>query len=303
MHRRHFVLGLSATLAAAPLQARDKAPPRYAGAIALEKLERQAGGRLGAFVFDPAGNRGFGWRGRERFAMCSTFKLSLAAMMLREVDAGRLNGAEVLPYAALDVLPNSPVSGAHAGEGGMTALVLAQAAQETSDNLAANLVLRRLGGPPALTQFWRSLGDEVSRLDRYETALNRVGPGEELDTTAPEAIASSVARFLLGDALSPASRDLLLGWMARTQTGLGRIRAGLPTGWRAGDKTGTAFIPGYSAKLNDIAVAFPPSGSPLIVTAFYEPAGDVQAGRPQDDAVLAAVGGIAADGKSWKLKR
>lgn len=303
MHRRHFVLGLSATIAATPLFAREKAPPRHAGAMALEKLERQAGGRLGAYVFDTGSGLGYGWRAGERFAMCSTFKLSLAALALREVDAGRLDPREILPYAALDVLPNSPVSGAHAGEGGMAVLALAEAAQKTSDNLAGNLVMARLGGPPGMTAFWRSLGDTVSRLDRIETALNAVAPGEEQDTTLPEAMARSVAQFTTGAVLTPASRDLLLGWMAATTTGLNRIRAGLPVGWRAGDKTGTAFIPGYSAKVNDVAVLFPPSGSPLIVSAFYEPAGDVQTGRPQDEAVLAAVGRIAADRKSWKLKR
>lgn len=303
MHRRHFVLGLSASLATAPLHAREKAPPRYAGVTALEKLERQAGGRLGAFVFDPAGNRGYGWRVSERFAMCSTFKLSLAAMALREVDAGRLDPNAVLPYAALDILPNSPVTGAHAGKGGLAALALAQAAQETSDNLAANLLMARLGGPPALTAFWRSLNDTVSRLDRTETALNAVAPGDERDTTSPEAIARSVAQFTVGPVLTPSSRDRLLGWMAGTRTGMNRIRAGLPLGWRSGDKTGTAYIDGLPAKLNDIAVAFQPSGAPLVIAVFYEPAGDVQTGRPQDEAVLAAVGRIAADGKSWKLKR
>ncbi|MEO0030581.1 MAG: class beta-lactamase [Pseudomonadota bacterium] len=305
MDRRLFLLGLTAA-SATPAFARPRppaAPPVFAGQNALEKLEARVGGRLGAFVLDPAGARGFGWRAGERFAQCSTFKLSLAALALREIDAGRLNGAEVLPYSVLDILPNSPVAEAHAGKADLTILGMIEGAQTTSDNLCANLVLRRLGGPAALTQFWRDMGDTTSRLDRYETDLNAVAPGEVQDTTSPEAIARSAATFLLGPVLSPASRQTLLGWMMATQTGLARIRAGVPPSWRAGDKTGTALIPGYSAKLNDIAVLYPPTGNPLVVTAFYEPPGDVQDMRPQDQAVLAEVGRIAADAKSWKPRR
>jgi beta-lactamase class A len=304
MNRRHFVTSLGAIAAASfASPAIAGKPRRAAGERALERLERKAGGRLGAHVFNPATGQSFGWRSGERFAMCSTFKLSLAALTLREIDAGRVNAQEVLPYAAIDLLPNSPVSGAHAGEGGMAVLDLAKAAQQTSDNLAANLVMKRLGGAAALTAFWRSLGDAMTSLDRYETDLNKVAPGQVQDTTSPEAMARSAAAFLLGDVLTPASRQMLLDWTATTATGLNRIRAGVPKGWRAGDKTGTAYFEGFSAKVNDVAVLIPPQGAALVVTAFYEPPGDVQDMRPQDEAVLAEVGRIAAHSRSWNLRR
>ena len=83
-----------------------------------------------------------------------------------------------------------------------------------------------------MTAFWRALGDPVSRLDRFETAMNLVPPGEERDTTSPEAMARSVARFVLGDVLTPASRASLRDWMERTATGSRRIRAALPAAAR-----------------------------------------------------------------------
>src|SRR5690606_22662400 len=130
----------------------------------LHDLEVQGGGRLGAFVLDPAGKRGFGWRQDERFAHCSSFKLSLAAMALAKADQGEVDLAEVLHWAQADLLPVSPVTMAHVGTG-LPIRELARAAQVTSDNTAANVLLRRFGGPQALTGFWRSLGDRVSRLD------------------------------------------------------------------------------------------------------------------------------------------
>lgn len=302
MDRRRFALGLAA-LTATPAFARPKKPQplkAFRGIQMLGKLERDVGGRLGAYVLDTGSGQGFGWREDALFGMCSTFKLSLAALVLREVDAGRLRADERLVWSVLDVLPNSPVTGAAAGPQGMGVVALAQAAQQTSDNLAANLLLERLGGPAALTAFWRSLGDQVSRLDRTETALNMVPAGEVRDTTSARAITGSVAQVVAGAVLSPASRDMLLRWMGETTTGLRRIRAGVPFDWRCGDKTGTGMAPGMASKINDLAVLFPPARAPLVATCFYEPADASQVIRPQDEAVLAAVGRIAADREAWR---
>ncbi|MGH6786892.1 MAG: class A beta-lactamase [Novosphingobium sp.] len=291
--RRKFALGAGAMALVGCAKAEVSAAGEAGAAARLAALEAP-GARLGAYVLDTGSGRGFGWRSRERFGMCSTFKLSLAAYCLREGDAGRLALGEVLRFGKADLLPNSPVTTANLAQGGMTIAALAEATQITSDNAAANLLLKRIGGPAAITRFWRELGDPHARLDRYEMAMNRVAPGEEHDTVTPEGIARSVAKFALGDVLAPTTRARLNDWMARTQTGLKRIRAALPPGWRGGDKTGTGSFSDLATKINDIAVLTPPGGrAPLVVAAFYEaplPFGDV---RDADQAVLARVGEVA----------
>lgn len=290
INRRAFTLGLAGLCAATAVPAAASAH----WSARLGAIERRAGGRLGAFVLDTGSGRACGWRAGERFAMCSTFKLSLAAFLLYEIDAGRVGPGEILFYAKADLLPNSPVTGANLDHGGLTVMALAEAAQKTSDNLAANLLLRRLGGPEALTAFWRSLGDRTSRLDRFETELNFVPSGDFRDTTAAEAMTRTAARFLTGPVLSPVSRGVLLRWMVDTTTGSRRIRAGLPAGWRGGDKTGTGMARGNPTKINDIAILIPSGGTaPLVVTAFYEPPGDPQEVQPEHEAVLARVGALA----------
>ena len=296
--RRGFALG-GALVVLAGCAARSSSPASdeaqtAAARAALSQIEAAHGGRLGAFVLDTGSGTSFGFRQGERFGMCSTFKLSLAALVLREADAGRLDLDEVMHFVAADLLPHSPVTGEHVAQGGMTVAALAEAAQLTSDNLAANLLLRRVGGPEALTRFWRDLGDTTSRADRYEPAMNLVPPGEVRDTVTPEGIARSAAKFVLGDVLAPASRARLNDWMARTETGKRRIRAGLPADWRGGDKTGTGATPAMANKYNDIAVLFPPDGrAPLVVTAFYEADGFYDDTRPQDEAALRQVGEVA----------
>jgi beta-lactamase class A len=146
---------------------------------------------------------------------------------------------------------------------------LARATQITSDNPAANILLRNLGGPAGLTAFWRSIGDEVSRLDRYEPEMNVVPPAEFRDTTTPAAMARTVAKIVYGDVLPEAERAELKGWMVATETGLKRVRAGLPEGWVAGDKTGSSGLIGTEYNYIDIGFAEGPKGQPPLTFACY----------------------------------
>src|SRR5690606_3946193 len=107
----------------------------------------------------------------------------------------------------------SPVTEKHAGGRGMTLGALCDAAVTMSDNTAGNLLLESLGGPEGLTAFFRSLGDDVSRLDRWEPDLNNVPPGDPRDTTTPAAMLRSLQKVVLGDALSQTSRQRLADWL------------------------------------------------------------------------------------------
>ena len=49
---------------------------------------------------------------------------------------------------------------------GMTIAELCKAAITLSDNTAGNLLLASIGGPKGFTDFARSLGDKMTRLDR-----------------------------------------------------------------------------------------------------------------------------------------
>lgn len=287
--RRTLVASLGATFA---LPAFGKL--RLSSASALAAFETKSGGRLGVAILETATGRVTGYRTDERFGMCSTFKLPLAAVALHEIDAGRLRGETMLSFEEIDLAPNSPVTRANLAKGGMTVLDLAKATQQFSDNTAANLLIRQLGGPTGFTSKLRALGDPASRLDRYEPAMNLVLPGEVHDTTTPRGMAMGMRAYLLGRALKPATRALLIGWMIDTKTGTRRLRAGFPAGWRAGDKTGSSWNETAMVdKINDIAIVWPSRRAPIIVTAYLDGATMSQSIRPQDEAILAEVGRIA----------
>jgi beta-lactamase class A len=227
-------------------------------------IEAALGGRVGVFAVDTGDGTGMSHRADERFAMCSTFKWLLAAFVLSQVDQDEISLDERLSYGPSDLLDYAPVAKAHVDTGWLSVETLCRASVTISDNTAANLLLHRVGGPSELTSFLRQTGDTVTRLDRNEPELNTNLPGDERDTTTPRAMAGSMNRLLVGDVLSARSRDMLQQWLKDSTTGLERLRAGLPSGWIAGDKTGT----GVNGAANDVAIAWPPNGSPILIASY-----------------------------------
>jgi beta-lactamase class A len=294
LYRRGLVLATAAAPFVFAVGARAAPSNRRLDAVSsLRKLEvGQA--RLGVCLLDTATGEFTGNRIDERFAFCSTFKLPLVAACLREADRGRLDLTEVLPYSKSDLLSWAPVTGKHVAQGGLSVGVLAQAAQELSDGTAANLLVKRLGGPAAVTAKFREMGDPVTRLDRYEPDLGLVLSGDLRDTTTPLAMAQLVQRITTGSLLSEYSRRRLLGWMENTRTGARRLRAGLPVEWRSGNKTGTGRAEGTTNKCNDVAITFPPKRSPIVVATYFDSGEYTPQVEERHEAVVAEVGRIAA---------
>ena len=293
--RREFLMApfAAAALLASPTGAVPATTRRFDAAARLQSLEvGQA--RLGVCFLDTATGEVSGNRMEERFALCSTFKLALVAACLREADQGRLDLSQVLTYSEADLLPWAPVTRKNLAEGGMSIVALAQAAQELSDGVAANLLVKRLGGPAAVTAKFRDMGDTVTRLDRYEPDLGLVLSADLRDTTSPLAMAHLVRRITTGDLLQSGSRERLLQWMKNTDTGPNRLRAGLPAEWSTGNKTGTGRAEGTTNKCNDVAITFPPGRPPIIIAAYFDSGEYTAQTEPRHEAVLAEVGRIAA---------
>jgi len=284
MRRRTFVMALT-LMNVVPPAARAAASSGAAERIAA--LEVRSAGRLGVFAQDTANGATIAYRDAERFAMCSTFKMLLTGAVLARIDRGVERLDRRISYTMNDLLPYAPVTAQHVGVGSMTVEALCAAAIEVSDNTAANLLLRSVGGPAAVTRFARSIGDMRTRLDRTEPDLNTAIPGDPRDTTTPRAMAGTLRSLTVGTVLSASSRSRLRDWLHATRTGDNRLRAGLPRSWFSGDKTGT----GDHGATNDIAVSWPPRRAPIVIAAYFT---DSPRSLDARSAVLAQVGHIVA---------
>ncbi|MEU5433648.1 class A beta-lactamase [Streptomyces sp. NPDC020719] len=283
--RTVLATGAGAALAAVSLAAPARAASPATGAAdrvtrQLRALEREHGARLGAYAHDTATGRTVVYRADERFPMCSVFKTLGAAAVLRDLDRDGEFLARRIHYTAQDVKDSgySPITREPENlSGGMTVAELCEYAITYSDNTAANLLLRELGGPTAVTRFCRSTGDRITRLDRWEPELNSAEPWRETDTTTPRAIARTYARLVLGDALVHHDRRLLTEWLLANTTSGERLRAGLPADWRVADKTGG----GDYGVNNNVGIAWPPRRPPVVLAVLTtKPAQDAVADNP-----------------------
>ncbi len=261
---------------------------------AFAELEKASGGRLGICAFDVQTGKYNGHRIDERFAMCSTFKLPLAAFVFNEIKAGRLDKNLIVPLDATGLKVYSPIVQEALKVGKINIVDAAKAAQISSDNIAANAILNHLGGPSFYTKKMREIGDEVTRLDAIEPMMNVFKNGDIENSTTPIAMAHTLQKILTKEYVGDEYYDVLIGWMKETQTGLKRLRAGLPNDWVVGDKTGTGINDGYPNRYNDVALAFLPNGKQVIITSYFESDKYYKDIRDEDQETLKRAAEIAA---------
>ncbi|WP_447775965.1 class A beta-lactamase [Variovorax boronicumulans] len=263
IQRRALLLAVAATPLAGACSAWPKKGAQAEAGAQLAELERACGGRLGVAGFHTGSGARLQHRAHERFPLCSTFKLVLAAAVLeRSATDASLLGRRI-SVGKGDLVSHSPVAEKHLATG-MTVNEMCAATMQYSDNAAANLLLKVLGGPAAVTAFARRIGDTTFRLDRTEPELNTAIPGDPRDTTTPAAMSDTVQRLALGDALGAPQREQMREWLLGNTTSTERFLAGVPAGWRVGDKTGA----GSYGTTNDVGVLWPPSGAPLVLSVY-----------------------------------
>ncbi|GAB4222774.1 MAG: class A beta-lactamase BlaA [Gammaproteobacteria bacterium] len=247
----------------------------------LAALETSAQGHLGVFAIDTSTNTYFQYQAQQRFPVGSTAKVMAVAAILKTSMEQKNLLNQTIHYTKNDLVTYSPITQKHVATG-MTLAELCKAAITLSDNSAMNLIMKKLGGPAAVTKFARTIDDTQFRLDRWETALNSAIPGDARDTSTPAAMAQSLKKLALGNILAQSTRDLLQTWLKNNTTGNERIRAGVPKNWVVGDKTGTSSY----GTTNDIGIIWPPHCSPLVVAIYFTQAN--KEATPRSDVIAKA---------------
>lgn len=230
----------------------------------VDRIERQLDARVGFAAYDLETGQRWEYNADQLFAMSSTFKTLACASLLQRVDEGNEQLERRVKVSASDIVTYSPVTEAYADNREISLFELCEATMTTSDNTAANLILQAIGGPQAVTEFVRELGDSVTRLDRWETELNEATPHDERDTSTPNAMVSNLEKLVVGNALSPQSKNQLREWLVNNEVADGLFRSHMPDEWVIGDRTGAG---GFGSR-SITAVIWPPEREPTIV-AFY----------------------------------
>ncbi len=261
-----------------PAQAASSALTAY-----LQQQESQLNARIGMAVVDAQGTPVFGWRENERFPLTSTFKVLTCAALLDQLHKKHGSLEERVSLQPTELLDYSPIAKDYLPPETISLRKLCSAAVSYSDNTAANRLLTWLGGPAAVTQFMRSLDDNVTRLDRTEPTLNMATPGDVRDTTTPHHIVRSLRLLLASDVLTQIDRATLDNWMREDKVADALLRSTLPEGWAIADKTGAG---GYGSRAI-IAAVYPPHKPPFYVAIYIT---QTTASMKTADAVIAEIG-------------
>lgn len=243
--------------------------------------------------------------GDRTFPMMSVFKLPLGAVALSEVEAGRLSLSETLTVTDKELSPPlSPIGDAWPGRTTYTANEILTAAVVDSDNTAADLLMKRIGGPGAVAAWLQSKNVDEIRIDRYEreiqpetyamasfrpawksaaafaSAQATVPPArrhaatlaymaDPRDSATPRGMLGFLRRLHAGELLSAPSMVLLMDLLVRTPRGADRIKAGLPKGALFAHKPGTSGTDqGLTAAYNDVGIVTLPDRRRYAIAAF-----------------------------------
>lgn len=264
-----------------------------------------------------------------RFPLQSVFKVFLAGAALAQVDSGALKLAQPVVLTGADREPfESAIGRAWTGETLSLPLVdLIALAVQRSDNIAADALMKRIGGPPAVQAWLAAKGVEGVRVDRYEREIQPetlgLGPFQAAwsdpkawqaarEAVPPAQREAAIARYMAdprdtatlpgsldyltklaaGALLSPGSTRLLLRLMTDAATGEHRLKAGLPAGASLAHKTGTsATVLGLTPATNDIGIVTLADGRRFVIAAYVAGSTATEAAREDliaDAARLAA---------------
>lgn len=284
LSRRDFIVGVAATGVLAACQ-----PAKSEEPTSFDDLEDRYQALIGVYAVDLESSATVEHRADERFAICSTFKAYAAARILQMAKTGHANLDAMVPITAADIVVNSPVLSPAVGAR-MALRDICAAALTQSDNAAGNIMLRTIGGPSAVTDFARSIGDSQTRLDRWEPDLNDAAPGDLRDTTTPRALCGGYRAILVGDALPGASQYQLQRWMSETTTSTRRFRAGLPAEWTSADKTGS----GDYGSTNDAGMLVGPKHERVMLTVLIRTRTLRRDAGPFNEAVAESVRSVLA---------
>ena len=199
--------------------------------------------------------------------MQSIFKLPLAMAALHQIEQGKLSLDQQIRFLSSDrILPRtySPLQEKYpGGEIDIALHELLRMAVSLSDNVAADIVLRTIGGPKVVDDYIHSLGIRGFHLQDGEATLHRDAKAQYRNWFEPAGAVQLLERLSNNSPLTPGHTQLVLDWMRETPRTPNRIKGALPAGTIVMHKPGSS-----DAATNDIGLIVLPDGRRLAIAVF-----------------------------------
>jgi beta-lactamase class A len=228
--------------------------------------------------------------------MQSVFKLPVALTALHFVEEGKFSLDQPIRFLPSDRIPHtySPLQDKYPDANVDVPLrELLSAAVSLSDNAAADVALRVVGGPSVVDSYIKSIGVTGFHLEDGEDGLARDVTAQYRNWFEPAAAVEFLRRISDDSPLTPEHTRLLLQCMQDASTGAHRIKGDLPAGTIVMHKTGSSGAKnGVTFATNDIGLITLPSGRRLAIAIFVT---DSTADEATRDGVIARIAKAAYD--------
>jgi beta-lactamase class A len=317
MKYRHVIIALAVFAAASFGTAYGQTTEGQSVGAAIERVASPLAGRIGFAAQEIGGKEVIAFNGDETFVMASTYKVAIAAAVLDRVDKKELSLDQLVDITPdMMMIGDAALSDTFVHPGLQLSIAnLIEVMITESDNTATDISMGLAGGPAAVTKYLRRLGITDFRVDRptgeiigefyglpgpatmkvaAEAFKTRPGLATTLgdrnldfeadprDHATPLAMLQLLLAIDSGTAMSPKSREFLLGVMSRTRTGAGRLKGLLPRGTPVAHKTGT--IGGVA---NDVGYITLPDGRRFAIAVFTSSSETSEANRDRAIAEIA----------------
>lgn len=258
----------------------------------IKKLEIKYGGKIGIYLIDYNNKSHFGYNQNFYFPICSVYKFLVVGAILKEsmITPNLLN--EKIKINKNDITGYTPITSENIDKK-LTIEELSKAAI-LSDNTAANLLIKKLGGLKNLNKFIRSLDDKDTKITVNEPTINNVDLRDSLNKTTPQIIAKDLNKIAFEKKVLNKKYQLIFKkWLQENDTGKNRIAFSIPKEWKVGDKTGTCEY----GTTNDVAIIWPKNKKPIIISVLYT---QVNKNAKANDIVIQKITKILLDNLEYK---
>lgn len=213
--------------------------------------------------------------GTRHFPMQSVFKFPIALTILSEVDKGNLSLDQKIEIKKSELLPGlwSPIREKYPGGTTLTIAEIIEYTVALSDNVGCDVLLKLLGEPQAVENYFSYLGFKDFAVKINEETMQNNWDLQFLNWTTPIEGNKILSIFYKNQngLLSKESYDFIWNIMKGTKTGKNRLRGQLPeetvvahkTGWSGKNKE-----TGITAAVNNVGIVFMPNGKYFIISVF-----------------------------------
>ncbi|MDM1063918.1 class A beta-lactamase [Empedobacter falsenii] len=233
----------------------------------IEKIVKDKNANVGVSIIETNNKKIVDINGNNLYSMLSTVKFPIALTVLKKVEEGKLQMEQKIFIKKEELLENTWSPYKEKFPEGNTHITLEEAMKwmiSYSDNNLTDIILRLIGGPKEVEQYFPSKNLIVKN---NEEEMHENWDAQFVNKITPNEATKLLRKFYKGKILNKTNTTWLYNAMINNTTGGNRIKAKLPKDIKVAHRTGTSFTndKGMTGAINDFGIIELPNKKKIII--------------------------------------